>query len=383
MNFVLLRGGWVLARFHRWAAAVFVFSLVRPLARWDERSKGYFGYACMMSAYRPETQKRFQELTARERDRSVEMNLWLARIAWVLGQTNMAVGLYRFAEISEPDSIQTQVARVMRLAAEGLHDGSIERAIAQAADKASLPDPGTTPVLITVLSYGYFDLYTWWLEQAKKHVPGHRLVLALDAAAKQKAEEAGASVIDLSSYFVFQTKEVITKYCRGLIWVMRVLVLRELAVRGYTIYSLDLDAMPVGNLAEMLYSFPKADIIAQKDYSIPMDVARDLGFVLCCGFMVFYPTKAALAFLDRYGRQTIQEMDDQLAINHLIQKDGVKGITKNQEYISFQASGLTWLCPDPSLVSRDAGHGKVIRHFQQHSQTVDDLKKIMGMLQEE
>jgi hypothetical protein len=204
--------------------------------------------------------------------------------------------------------------------------------------------------------------------------------MALDPASLEIIRtEFGFSAIDLSSYFVFGGDGRIDTYCRSLIWIFRVMLLRELVSRGYTVYSIDLDAIVIGDMEGMLSSFPESDVVAQKDYSIPMDVARRLGFILCCGFMILKPGKACAAFLDRYCEQTIRELDDQLALNHLLEKDKVAGQKTEAAWMSFQASGISWICPDPSLVSRDLHSGTVVRHFQQLGETIEELKQAMGL----
>jgi hypothetical protein len=143
--------------------------------------------------------------------------------------------------------------------------------------------------------------------------------------------------------------------------------------------SIDLDAMVLADLEGMLRGFAKVDIIAQQDYSIPVDVARKLGFVLCCGFMVFHPTSATKAFLDRYAKRTIQELDDQLAINHMISEATISELTKTPGYFTFQSNGVSWLCPDKSLVSREISSGSCVRHFQQRGQTIAELRAQLGL----
>jgi hypothetical protein len=161
-----------------------------------------------------------------------------------------------------------------------------------------------------------------------------------------------------------------------MLWVLRVLLVREIVSRGHTVTSLDLDALVLEDLGGLLSSFPAADIVAQQDFSMPLDVARNLGFILCCGFMVFRPTQATQRFLDRYAQRTMLESDDQLALNHLIAEAGISEKVREPRYLSFEAAGVWWLCPDKALVSRDIAYGSVVRHFQHKGQTVAQLRAL-------
>jgi hypothetical protein len=380
MNAILLRCGWVLARFHLWSLTVRLYGWAQPATRWDDRSRGSFAYACMLSRDRRSTRKIFAKMAEREGDKSPDHNLWLAKIAWSLGRMDLAARIYESTERISETAEQKQAAQALRRFIAGTLDGTISAAISDAVDKAGLPAPGTIPVVLTPVSSRYFDMFRLWSSQVEKHVRGHRVIMALDPPSLESIRtEFGLSAIDLSSYFVFGEDGRIDKYCRSLIWIFRVMLLRELVSRGYTVYSIDLDAIVIGDLEAMLSSFPESDVVAQKDYSIPMDVARRLGFIICCGFMILKPGRACSAFLDRYCEQTIQELDDQLALNHLLEKDKVTDRTTKAAYMSFQASGVSWICPDASLVSRDLHRGTVVRHFQQLGETIEELKQAMGL----
>jgi hypothetical protein len=129
----------------------------------------------------------------------------------------------------------------------------------------------------------------------------------------------------------------------------------------------------------MIAALPPSDIVAQKDHSIPMDVERQIGFVLCCGFLLVYPTPASVALLDRLCEATLVERDDQLALNHLIARAGLIGRTEESGTLLFQAAGAQFVCPDPALVSRTLESGAVIRHFQQDGKTVEQLRLALGL----
>jgi len=110
-----------------------------------------------------------------------------------------------------------------------------------------------------------------------------------------------------------------------------------------------------------------------------MDVTRELGFVLCCGFMLLRPTQSTIAFLESYSKRTIQELDDQFALNHLIARAGIANMVRTESYITFESAGVVFVCPDKSLVSHDIKYGSVVRHFQRRGQSVAELRLELGL----
>jgi hypothetical protein len=170
--------------------------------------------------------------------------------------------------------------------------------------------------------------------------------------------------VDCRAYFAWENGKLHAK-TRGVLWFVRVLYLRALVQAGHNVLVLDLDAIPVGNVLPILSTMKDADVVAQLDHSIPMDVDRELGFVLCCGFMLWRHTVAAMALLDRYAVIAQVERDDQLALNHLLARDGIVEKVTGADAMRFGSAGVQFACPDPSLVSRTLNSGSVVRHFHQ------------------
>ena len=224
------------------------------------------------------------------------------------------------------------------------------------------------------------QLFELWKRQVERHAEGTLLVLAMDYAANQLLTAAGILHLDLSAWFGFDSSLRVDDYSKRHLWVLRVIILRELVARGHTVLSLDLDAILVSDLAPLLQSLPPSDIVAQKDYSIPIDVARKLGLIVCCGFLLVRPSIAANAFLERYADRTTLELDDQTALNHLLAEGTLADPRSTSTWRAFYALGLTWVLPDPTLVSRDIGHGSVIRHFQQNIPlAIEDITRRLGL----
>jgi hypothetical protein len=380
VNAIFSRCGRLLSRFHFWVPAVVVYSRVRPLTLWRDDSKGRFAYACMMARRSTSVWRVFSRLLRCETDRSVENNLWLAKISWSLGRLKLASLIYKRTNKLECTATQRDVTASLHQFAESIIRRDIYGRISALIDQLSLPAPRMS-LIITAVSSRYFDLFELWTQQVNRHARGHRVILALDHDSNTRLKnEFDCSVIDLSHFFVFNDGGIIDRYCKSNLWILRVMILRELVARGYTVMSLDLDALLVGDLSACLNSLPDSDVVAQiEDYSIPTDVARKLGFIICCGFMVVKSNPATIEFLERYNRQTLQELDDQLALNHLLAESAITNFVRKDFYTSFSSGGVSWVCPDKSSVSRDLYSGTVIRHTLQWEQPIDQLKSALGL----
>jgi hypothetical protein len=83
--------------------------------------------------------------------------------------------------------------------------------------------------------------------------------------------------------------------------------------------------------------------------------------------------------MTEYLSQTILELDDQTALNHLLAENTIANRLQGALSLSFQSRGISWVCPDPSLVSRDLNYGDVIRHFYAENQGLDEVMQRLGL----
>jgi hypothetical protein len=370
----------IFARFHFWMASAWVLELAGPLADLDASSVGRLAYTLMMSSDQPSAHRLFRRLLRRNLGKSAPVNLALADMAQRLGRLRLARLIHTRTSATPGNSLQHASAHSMAELLQGILSGTLYADIGAAVDSLNLTPGQAETVILVPVSTSYLDLFQLWIEQARQYAHGDLVAVALDPAAREILErDFSCRVLDLSPFFVFDSAGRIDAYSRNWLWVLRVIVLRELIPRGYTVLSLDLDAILLDDVNVMLSTFPQVDIVAQKDYSLPVDVARDLGFVLCCGFMLFRPTQPTIAFLDGYRELTIQELHDQIALNHLIARAGTTNMAKTDRYMTFQSAGVAFLCPDKSLVSRDIKYGSVIRHFQQIGQSIARLRSELGL----
>ena len=347
------------SRLHLWTLAVLALRFA-PIPSLDQNTRLRLSYACILARQSRYARNAFAHLLRRNGDRSPADNLWLGYTAWCFGSLRLSQLINRRTAALYPKTPEAAVAKREAHFAALITSGALQQTLSQTV--ADLP-VSTAPLTIVPVSSRYLPLFHLWHTQLQKHAPGPLLLLALDPAAATLLSPA--STLDLSPYFGFDPTGRIDDYSKRHLWILRVFLLRALAAHGHTVLSLDLDAVFVGDLAPLLAALPPAEIVVQQDYSIPIDVARKLGFILCCGFLLIRPDPAVLAFLDRYVEATIKELDDQTALNHLLAAAGLTGKRTTSTHISFQSQGLTWVCPASHLVSRDINRGTVLRHFQQ------------------
>ncbi len=377
---LFIASGRLFARFHQWAAATVAFSLAKHP---DPTTRLRLSYTCILGRQSPHVQRAYLRILRRVSGRGAtaqaDEHLWLAYLAWCIGRLPLAALLNRRTARRFPAIAAT--AQRESAFAEAIISGSLRVALSNAVDALNLPSG--EPVTLVPISTRYRDLYRIWRQQADRHSSGIIVHLAMDTGPAAFLPSP-AHIIDLSPWFGFNAAGTVDDYSRRHLWILRVFTLRELILRGHPILSLDLDAILLGDVTAMLNEFAAADIVIQQDHSIPVDVARQLGFVLCCGFFYLRPSAALNTFLDRYAAQTVAELDDQTAINHLLAASPPVHREVQPDRMTFETCGLRWLCPDTSLVSRELNSGSVVRHFIQPPHTLDVPAIIAAMnLQEE
>ncbi|SDF74773.1 putative nucleotide-diphospho-sugar transferase [Terriglobus roseus] len=371
-----------LARMHLWypAAVVLAQTQLRDL---DSHSIRRLSYVLMLShRMKPgSVHALFRRIVEDNRERSPELTLGLAEMATRIEEPTLADDFLDDAEknaTASGDAFVADAAHRLRKLSVALQDGSLQTHIRDEANTITASSDGSPTVLVP-LSGGYLSLFDLWIQQVRKHIGSRIVVLAMDDVALQVTKTYdNIHIVDCRSFFAWNEGKLHPK-TRGVLWLVRTLYLRALVAAGHSVMVLDLDAIPVGDVLPLLASLPDADVIAQLDHSIPMDVDRALGFVLCCGFMLWRPTVAAQALLDRFAAAAQVERDDQLALNHLLVADGIVEKTNGANAMRFGSAGVQFACPDPSLVSRTLHTGSVVRHFHQQGQTIDELRKALGV----
>lgn len=369
----------LLARLHLWYPAAVVLAQ-EPLTRLDMHSIGRLSYALMMGNRMRggSADALFHRILQGNEDRSAELSISLAEMATRIQQPVVAERLLLDAVRLADNLFSQQAAECLLHTSQALQDGSLQAHVRSTVAALQLV-PGERLVLVP-LSSAYQDLFQLWLGQVRRHAGVRVVVLAMDAAALAFiADQSDLLPMDVSRHFAWGSAGKLQAQTRGVLWLLRTLYLRELVCAGHPTLVLDSDAMLVGHVWSMLSAFPGCDVIAQQDHSLPMDVDRQLGFVLCCGFMLWRPTPAAQALLDRFVAAAEVERDDQMALNHLIAAEGILDKQEHPQGMRFASAGVVFACPSPSLVSRSLTSGSVVRHIHQQGQTVSDLSRALGV----
>jgi hypothetical protein len=149
---------------------------------------------------------------------------------------------------------------------------------------------------------------------------------------------------------------------RSNLWIARVNLIAALLEGGYEVLSFDVDSVPISSIASLWPRDLSPDILAQQDYSIPVDVARRAGFVICCGLLWCLPTMPAKSLISQLCRQTEFYLDDQIAINKIM-FDGSPKIETLRNGRLIAAHGVRMFLPDVASVSRQLYGGSVVRHI--------------------
>lgn len=378
----LNRAAHVFCRLHLWTAAIFTLARSAPFCELSESSLGRFLYACTMARRSRVARNEFARILRRQCDQSSTCNIWLGLAAWRFGRLQMASILLRRAAEFGGGGEDASLAKYLQTMAESHLNGQLRKDLQQVLIPIlSRLDP-SKPVIPVPVSSSYLDLFRLWASQVDRHLPASILAIALDehaAVTLRNEYDHDIASLDLSRYFLVESSGRLHRYSRSHLWVLRTFLVRELVALDRQVMVLDLDAMPVSDISLMLAGLPEADIVAQiEPHSIPVDAARKMGFILCCGVMFFYPTQATRLFLDRYASRVVVELDDQVALNHILVEAGRPDMMRGSQWTRFESAGIRWSCPSAELVSRNEFEGRVIRHFQQTGQTIDELKARLG-----
>jgi hypothetical protein len=328
--------------------------------------KYWYGYACMMSSRSSLTRSSISNVIKKSKKTDIESNLWIARFCHLIGEANLSRLFYAQSRKLLGSPLESKVADLLKEFNIKLNDQSLCKEIDLLVGQLNLLDSLELPIVYTVVSADFLDLFDFWNSRVDSFLPCEKVILVLDSKSKFHLQKyPNIKVIDFSFYFCFDEKSKLPKLIKANLWILRVGILKSLLRFNRKIYCLDLDAILMNkNLPQLLDSFPDHDVVGQIDYSIPLDVASDLGFVVCCGVMVLNSNKKVKYFLEKLFKRVQLELDDQIALNHLLNEQGLKKIKRNEKYLSFESDGLSWILPSRYLISRSLDFGECIRHHQ-------------------
>jgi hypothetical protein len=374
----LLAASKVLMRLHQWRAAAILLAYL-PYTSLDATSRGRLSYALLMlhRTHPALARQLLDRVLTKNGELTPQELLELATMAIRAGNGPLARQLM-MRSASKGHEGSFDAAHRLHMLHSAHIDGRLPFNLKAMLDDADIPVEGL--LTLVPISSRYTDLWSLWIEQVRHHIGGAVVAIALDDAVLPLLQsEPGVAVVDARDLFAWSAPGTLHDVSRGVLWQIRTLLLQQLVSRNRSVLVLDLDAVPLGNVPALLAAAPHADVIAQEDHSLPMDVERQLGFILCCGFMFWRPTPAAHELLRRFADEVMVERDDQLALNHILGREGITAQTRTGGWMTFTSAGAQFACPSPALVSRTLHSGTVVRHFQQEGHTVPQLRAAMGL----
>lgn len=331
----------------------------------SHEKKFWYGYSCMMSSGNSLTRSSISSIIKKSKNINLENNLWIARYCHLVGEVNLSRLFYARSSNLLGSHLELKIADLLKTFNKKLNDESLCKEIELMVGQLNLLESIELPIVYTVVSSQFLDLFDFWNSRIDSYLQSQKVVVVLDSKSRFYLEKyPNLKIIDLSYYFCFDDQLKLPKLIKANLWILRTGVLKSLLRFNRKIYCLDLDAILMDDIAQLLDSFPDYDIVGQVDYAIPLDVARELGFIVCCGVMVLKPNKNVKDFMGKFFKRVQVELDDQIALNHLLIEQGVRKINENESYLSFESDGLNWILPSKNLISRSLEYGKYIRHHQ-------------------
>lgn len=234
---------------------------------------------------------------------------------------------------------------------------------ASVTDAVTLREIDVRPLVLLTITADVLTYAERWIRLFELSVDPKAFTLAflcLDLESECFAKLYGGFKIHLSSSLSPEIKKDLS--CkRQAIWIARVHVLRKLNNLGFDVINCDIDAFIVGDVTQLLEEMDY-DIAFQRDFSIPLDLSRKYGFIVCPGFSFYKCTPAVRHFLDLFASETLFVRDDQIAANNLLFGNNPI-LRKEDDEAVLVSQGLTCRIFSAFDVSRHPSYGRFVRHF--------------------
>jgi hypothetical protein len=204
------------------------------------------------------------------------------------------------------------------------------------------------PIIVTFVSEPYIPVGLNWLKAISALETGANIrIIALDEATKNAFPEP-----------VILYRPVESGGLAGL-WVHRTAVLRELLDQGFGVIHSDADAIWVRNPLPMMEACGTEMVFSQGTVW-PPDVHARRGIVVCCGLFYMRSTPAVRGFMVKAQQQVTRDMevdkglDDQVAINRLIDQDLIKWVATGKTY-DIEFRGLKFSASHSTILGESVG----------------------------
>jgi hypothetical protein len=282
----------------------------------------------------------------------------------LIGKSNLSRLIYKRSALVFSSPEDQKKTNTLKTIHEKINNKSLFNEIDYALDNLKFSNV-KAPIILTSVSSKYFNLFELWNERINKNLPCEKIVIALDSISTSKLSKYNdLKVLDFSSYFFFDEVSNLPPLIRQNLWILRTAITKSLLKYNRKIYLLDLDAIVVDKgLPEFIDTLPHHDIVGQLGkFEIPLDVVKKFGFVICCGVLIINPSFKVANFFEKFFTRVVAELDDQVALNHFLEHEGIKNFKSNTEYLSFESHDLQWILPSNKYISRSIDYGIFIRH---------------------
>jgi len=179
-------------------------------------------------------------------------------------------------------------------------------------------------LIVTFVDSKYFYFFNLFYEYFEKLNMENLLVVCLDKETFSLLEKNEKIQTILKPYNI----EEKTKF-----WQFRLNVINELFKKHkQNIIHTDSDCFWFKNIVEEMEKHGEDyDMIGSVSYGFPPDIAKQWGFVFCCGFYFIKYTEKNSTLIDRIQDQNIDSVDDQVLFNHYLKnnKKNMREIIEN------------------------------------------------------
>lgn len=187
----------------------------------------------------------------------------------------------------------------------------------------------SSALVVVFTDAAYAPIFALWYALFRAHAPKQPLLaVAMDEHARDALVEwLQGTHGDAHAFVGFMPYDFGAKKKTGGLWPRRLGYLRRVAALcadvGVPMIHSDADAFWFGDAAAAVCRYGGDVVVSSNTRGVPPVVQPLWGFNLCCGFFMVRPTRAALAFMDRWLAATRERGDDQIALNIMLANENV------------------------------------------------------------
>ena len=236
-------------------------------------------------------------------------------------------------------------------------------------------------IVVVCLSNGFFDVIDIWMDCYEKNRWGEVVFLCFDNESLLKVKARGYRGVHLfekSKITESSTAKRPPNLLMDLVWVARTNVILGILLSGKNVLQCDGDAFWYSCPSKLWSDSTDVDAYFQIDISIPRDIQRSWGFILCCGFYYIKNSPSSIAFYQDFVEVTRRYMHDQIGLNVYLHELGTRWIpSEDGGYSAKTPHGLQIVGLNKNVVSRNLETGSVIRHPVISGHDLDKVRRTL------